>query len=87
MTQSAMAIEATAAVRPFVKWAGGKGQLLPNSLAPARQFHRYHEPFVGGAALFFHLHNAGRLRHGAVLATSTPSWCYATRLCATTPSS
>lgn len=79
MTQSAMAIEATAAVRPFVKWAGGKGQLLPElSRRLPRQFHRYHEPFVGGAALFFHLHNAGRLRHGAVLSDFNPELvlCY-----------
>jgi DNA adenine methylase len=54
--------------RPFIKWAGGKGQLLPEltRLLPQR-FGRYHEPFVGGAALFFHLYNSGRLRAGAVL--------------------
>ncbi len=54
--------------RPFLKWAGGKGQLLPEltSRLPAR-FRRYHEPFVGGGALFFHLWNNGLLRHGAVL--------------------
>ncbi|HEU5101401.1 MAG TPA: DNA adenine methylase [Roseiflexaceae bacterium] len=68
MTQSSLAIDASLAVRPFVKWAGGKGQLLPElwRRLPAR-FRRYHEPFVGGAALFFSLHNADRLRHGAVL--------------------
>lgn len=54
--------------RPFLKWAGGKGQLLPEltSRLPAR-FKRYHEPFVGGGALFFHLWNHGKLRQGAVL--------------------
>ncbi|HMQ32878.1 MAG TPA: DNA adenine methylase [Chloroflexaceae bacterium] len=54
--------------RPFLKWAGGKGQLLPEltSRLPAR-FRRYHEPFVGGGALFFHLWNTGLLRGGAVL--------------------
>lgn len=48
---------------PFVKWAGGKGQLLlqlepylPASLAG------YVEPFVGGGAVFFHLYRQGRLR-------------------------
>lgn len=67
MSQSSPAIE-TAAARPFIKWAGGKGQLLPElTRRLPRVFRRYHEPFVGGAALFFHLYNTGRLREGAVL--------------------
>jgi DNA adenine methylase len=47
---------------PFVKWAGGKGQLLSQfePFVPAR-FERYIEPFVGGGAVFFHLHTLGRL--------------------------
>lgn len=42
--------------RPFLKWAGGKGQLLPalRARAPER-WGRYHEPFLGGGALFFAL--------------------------------
>jgi DNA adenine methylase len=42
--------------RPFIKWAGGKRQLLPELLryVPER-FNRYIEPFVGGGALFFEL--------------------------------
>lgn len=42
--------------RPFLKWAGGKGQLLRQfqPLLP-RSYGRYFEPFVGGAALFFFL--------------------------------
>lgn len=53
---------------PFLKSVGGKRQLLPQLLPhiPAR-FGRYHEPFVGGGALFFHLHAAGRIRKGATL--------------------
>ena len=42
--------------RPFVKWAGGKSQLiseLTRRLPPS--FNNYFEPFVGGGALFFHL--------------------------------
>lgn len=44
--------------RPFLKWAGGKGQLLPELLdrvRRARPYARYHEPFLGGGALFFEL--------------------------------
>ncbi|NTW01859.1 MAG: DNA adenine methylase [Oscillochloris sp.] len=54
--------------RPFLKWAGGKGQLLPELTRrmPSR-FARYHEPFVGGGAFFFNLWNSGRLVRGGVL--------------------
>jgi DNA adenine methylase len=48
--------------RPFLKWAGGKGQLLSEldkRLPDA--FGAYHEPFMGGGALFFHLFGKGRL--------------------------
>ena len=39
---------------PFVKWAGGKTSLLPELLKHVpRPVRRYHEPFVGGGALFF----------------------------------
>lgn len=46
------------AVKPFVKWAGGKGQLLPDirHKYPAgfgKKITRYCEPFVGGGAVFF----------------------------------
>lgn len=42
--------------RPFVKWAGGKRQLLDRILPYVpEQFGAYHEPFVGGGALFFSL--------------------------------
>lgn len=55
-------------IRPFLKWAGGKGQLLPEltSRLPTH-FRRYHEPFVGGGALFFSLSAIGRLSAGAIL--------------------
>lgn len=47
--------------RPFVKWVGGKGQLLSQIDAnlPAQlrdgELTTYVEPFVGGGALFFHV--------------------------------
>ncbi len=43
--------------RPFLKWAGGKRQLLPEleRHVPSPPPGRYFEPFAGGAALFFHV--------------------------------
>ena len=42
--------------KPFLKWVGGKTQLFLRflSLFP-KSFNRYHEPFVGGGAVFFNL--------------------------------
>ena len=50
--------------RPFLKWVGGKGQILDHLMrrvAMAEPFRRYHEPFVGGGALFFELARMQRL--------------------------
>ena len=44
--------------RPFVKWVGGKAQLLPEivkRMPPRKGVRAYHEPFVGGGAVFFAL--------------------------------
>lgn len=42
--------------KPFLKWAGGKRQLLPviNEYLP-KEFNHYYEPFVGAGAVFFDL--------------------------------
>lgn len=49
-------VEENLIVHPFVKWAGGKTQLLEviESHLPT-SFNRYFEPFVGGGALLFKL--------------------------------
>ena len=42
--------------KPFVKWAGGKRQIIDMLIKYApREFNTYYEPFVGGGALFFEL--------------------------------
>jgi DNA adenine methylase len=49
----------TSLPRPFLKWAGGKGQLISELLARLPQrYGRYFEPFLGGGALFFALQPA-----------------------------
>ena len=49
--------------RPFLKWAGGKTRLL-NTLVSfiPKNFSTYHEPFVGGGALFFYLVRENKLQ-------------------------
>ena len=43
-------------VYPFVKWAGGKAQLLKilDTFIPDN-FNNYFEPFLGGGSFFYHL--------------------------------
>jgi DNA adenine methylase len=42
--------------KPFIKWVGGKTQLLPELTARIpSNIETYFEPFLGGGALFFHL--------------------------------
>lgn len=50
---------------PFLKWAGGKSQLLEQykEFIP-RDFNNYIEPFVGGGAVYFHLLNSGYFTDG-----------------------
>lgn len=43
-------------ISPFVKWAGGKRQLLPQIRERMpEKYNRYYEPFVGGGAVTFEL--------------------------------
>lgn len=59
--------------RPFLKWVGGKTQLLPSLLdrVPATMT-GYHEPFLGGGALFFELARLSRLPKRVVLSDINP---------------
>lgn len=54
--------------RPFMKWAGGKGQLLnqfisfyPSELKSG-QIENYYEPFIGGGAVFFDIVQKFRIK-------------------------
>ncbi len=49
-------VQASTVPRPFLKWAGGKSQLIAQYLDyfPS-SYQNYYEPFVGGGAIFFHL--------------------------------
>lgn len=43
-------------MKPFLKWAGGKTQLLDElSKYIPEKYNKYIEPFLGGGALFFHI--------------------------------
>ncbi len=49
-----MSADTSKKVKPFLKWVGGKGQLLNQfeSLFP-KEYNSYYEPFIGGGAVFF----------------------------------
>lgn len=52
----------TVEAKPFLKWAGGKKQVLefidsnlPKQITDNKKIEKYFEPFIGGGAVFFHL--------------------------------
>ncbi len=53
---AAVETASSAEAQPFLKWVGGKAQLIAqfDEFFPA-QVDRYVEPFIGGGAVFFHL--------------------------------
>jgi DNA adenine methylase len=66
------AAERITPVRPFLKWAGGKRQLLTqlHRFIP-RAFAAYVEPFLGSGALFFDLCSRGLLENTDVILADT----------------
>lgn len=55
-------------VRPLLKWAGGKSQMLANIIPKIPlNYNKYIEPFLGGGALFFNLQP-----QSSVIADSNP---------------
>ncbi len=60
---TSMVMVRRANAEPFIKWAGGKRQLLNELIhsLPFR-FENYFEPFLGGGALFFKLCQLGKIK-------------------------
>ena len=49
--------------KPFIKWVGGKRGLIEQLFAKfPTDFNNYHEPFLGGGAVFFELYSRGMLK-------------------------
>lgn len=51
-------VDTRTVAKPFLKWAGGKTQLLEDinkRMSKLPHFEKYAEPFVGGGALLFHV--------------------------------
>ena len=60
--------------KPFVKWAGGKTQLLeqlsvrlPEEIRKSGVISSYIEPFVGGGAFFFYLRSNFKIKKAYLL--------------------
>lgn len=58
---------------PFLKWAGGKKQLLqvierrlPKEILSSGEIEEYFEPFIGGGAVFFYLMSNYEVKHAYI---------------------
>ena len=59
-------------IKPIVKWAGGKRQLLPQMLRNLPiKWNTYFEPFAGGSAMIVALRNRGGIGK-AVIGDTNP---------------
>lgn len=59
-------------MKPLVKWAGGKRQLLGQIISRMPdEWDHYYEPFAGGLALLVELHNLNRIK-GATVSDVNP---------------
>ncbi len=61
---------------PVLKWAGGKRQLLPElmpRIAGAGKVSAYHEPFIGGGAVYFEICGRGLLPARATISDVNPN--------------
>lgn len=63
--------------KPFLKWAGGKTQLLdelvkrlPDQIKRGQIIDRYIEPFIGGGAFFFYLKGKFKIRKSYLIDTN-----------------
>ena len=91
MPQNSVVKKKTIVAKPFIKWAGGKGNLLQKleALLPAHfddlQNVTYIEPFVGGGAMLFHMLHHHKCIRRAVINDINPDLIRCYQLIANTP--
>jgi len=71
MTENQSMLSNTKQLKPILKWAGGKRQILPYLLQYIpKNFNNYYEPFAGGLALLIELYNQGRIKKAIISDTN-----------------